>query len=120
MTVTYEKKLYGAQMVVSRAMEADAKFDVRGFVSSRLVTMLEQEAEKAQGFLDYESLTVERDEETWPVSYEHFLSRDEQPLWRFLLGLLPFVPRAKEERTTEPLIAYRARALVGVPVEETS
>lgn len=120
MTVTYEKKLYGATMPVSKQIENDAAFDVKGYVSARLVTMLEDEAAKVKGFLDYESLTVERIEDDFPMTYVHFLSFGEQPLWRFLLGLLPLVPRARELRTTYPTVAYRAKALVDVPVEETT
>jgi hypothetical protein len=120
MTVTYEKKLFGAMMNVSKQIEEDAAFDLKGYVSARLVTLLENEAEKVSGFLDYESLKIDRVEDEFPSRYEHILSRDEQPLWRFLLGLLPFVPRAREMRVVHPIIAYRATALVGVPVEETS
>ena len=118
--LTYEKKLFGATMAVSQQMEEDAQLNVKAMVATRLVTMLEREAEKVGGFLDYETLKVERDTEFFTYRYTHFLSRDEQPLWRFVLGLLPFVPRASEERELPPRIQYRAAALVGVPVEEAT
>src|SRR4030095_646874 len=118
--ITYEKKQFGARMPVSKEMEKDTEFDVKKWVSNRLVSILEHEAEKVQGFIDYTSITIERDEQSRGESYQHFLSRDEQPLWRFVLGLLPLVARASEERELPPMIEYRARAIVGVPVEETT